>query len=148
MVPTQISDLTATTTQAPTCLWTLSSPWSTVYPKMPSSPWSTASPWSTVCPKMPPPTVGDPSVEAASFLSNRTRVASSSRLGTYPISSPSSPPANPLALQPGPLACRLVRSSNWALPTTALGSLAADSFKCAKCGNRVNVRCSNLDHLV
>ena len=102
---TQNSALTATTTQVPTCLWTLSSPWSTVYPKMLSNPRTMAIPWSTVCPKMPPPTVGDPSVEAASFLSNRTQVASSSRLGTYPIFSPSSPSANPIALQPGPLAC-------------------------------------------
>ena len=124
--PTQNSALTATTTQATTCLW------------MPSR---------TACPKIHPPTVGDPSVEAASFLSNRTLVASLSRLGTYPISSPSSPPANPLALQPGPLACRLVRFTNWALSTTAVGSLASDSFKCAKCGNRVNVGRSHLDNL-
>jgi len=96
--PAQNSAITATTTQVTTCLWMLSSPSRTARPKILR------------------PTVGEPSVEAASFLSNRTLVASSSRLGTYPISSPSLPPANPLALQPGPLACRLVRSSNWAVP--------------------------------
>ena len=127
--PTQNSALTATTAQVTTCLWMLSSP------------------SRTACPKIHPPTVGDPSVEAASFLSNRTQVASLSRLGTYPISLLPSPPANALALQPGPLACRLVCFTNWALSTTALGSLASDSFKCAKCGNRVNVRRSHLNIL-
>jgi hypothetical protein len=76
--------------------------------------WILSSASRTACPRIPPLTVGEPSAEAASFLSNRTQAASSSRLGTYPISSPPSPSANPLSLQPSPLARRLVRSSNWA----------------------------------